>query len=69
MRQQVHAAAFDLRSCRILVLVDHILVEAEIHQLVDPIVEPRLAKRREILPGVAVEHQLVDDDTRIFVIE
>ena len=28
------------------------------------VVEPRLAERREILPGVAVEHQLVVDDVK-----
>jgi hypothetical protein len=45
--------------CGILVLVDHVLVDALVHQLMDLRVQPGLAEGRQVLAGVAVQHQLV----------
>jgi hypothetical protein len=39
--------------------VDHILVEALVHELVDSRLNPGLAESRKILAGVAVEQKLV----------
>ena len=50
---------FDLGGQRILVLVDHVLVDREVHDLVDPRLFPGLAEGCEILAGVAVEKQFV----------
>ena len=43
----------------ILVLVDHVLVDRQVHQLMNFGVEPSLAERREILAGVAIEEEFV----------
>ena len=56
------AAPLELGGLRVLVLVDHVLVDREVHQPVDGRLLPRLAERREVLAGVAVEQQLVGDD-------
>ena len=61
IREHVHATRLDLGGLRILVLVDHVLVDAVVHQLVDLGLAPRLAEGREILPRVAVEQQFVPD--------
>ena len=60
--EHVHASALDLRGLRVLVLVDHVLVDREVHQRVDLRLLPRLAERGEVLAGVAVEHHLVGHD-------
>ena len=60
--QDVHAARLELGRLRVLVLVDHVLVERQVHQPMDLGLEPRLAERREVLARVAVEHQLVRHD-------
>ena len=60
--QHMDAASLDLGRLRILVLVDHVLVDALRHQLGNLRLRPRLAKGGEILAGVAVEHQLVMND-------
>ena len=57
--QHVHAAVFDLGRLRVFVLVDHVLVDAFVHQLVDFRIQPGLAEGRQVLAGVAVQHQLV----------
>ena len=54
--QDVHAARLELGRLRVLVLVDHVLVERQVHQPMDLGLEPRLAERGEVLPRVAVEH-------------
>ena len=59
--QDVHAALFDRRRLRILILVDHVLVDGVDHQLSRLAFHPRRAERRQVLAGVAVEHQLVAD--------
>ena len=60
--EDVDAARLDLRGLRILVLVDHVLVEALGHEPLGLRLHPRRDKRREVQAGVAVEHQLVVDD-------
>ena len=60
--QHVHAARLELGGLGILVLVDHVLVESERHDLSDLGLDPRLAERGEVLSRVAVQHELVDDD-------
>ena len=59
--QHVYATRFDFGGLRVLVLVDHILVEALIHQAVYLGFLPRLAEGGEVLPRIAVQHQLVMD--------
>ncbi len=55
----VHAAALDLGGLRVLVLVDHVLVDAQVHERVHLGLLPRLAEGGQVLAGVAVEHELV----------
>jgi hypothetical protein len=55
----VHAPRFDFGRQRILVLVDHVLVDREVHDLVDLRLFPSLAEGREILACVAVKKQFV----------
>jgi len=55
----VNAAGFELRHLRILFLVDHVLVDALVHELADFGLEPGLAEGGDVLPGVAVEQELV----------
>ena len=57
--QHVHTAAFDLGRLRVFVLVDHVLVDALVHQLVDFRLYPGLAEGGQVLARVAVQHQLV----------
>ena len=54
------AAGLELGGLRVLVLVDHVLVDGEVHDLVDLGLDPGLAEGGQVLAGVAVEHQLVD---------
>ena len=58
----LHAAHLELRGLRVLVLVDHVLVEALGHQLLGLRLHPRRHERRQVQARVAVEHQLVVDD-------
>ena len=60
--EHVHAAPLDLGRLRVLVLVDHVLVDRQVHQPVDRRFLPRLAERGQVLTGVAVEHELVGND-------
>ena len=57
----VDAAPLDLGGLRVLVLVDHVLVDRELHQPVDLGLLPGLAEGGQVLAGVAVEHDLVGD--------
>src|SRR5207247_107613 len=57
-----HAARLELGRLRVLVLVDHVLVEALGHQLLGLRLHPRRDERGHVQPRVAVEHQLVVDD-------
>ena len=56
-----HAAPLELGRLRVLVLVDHVLVEALGHQRVGLRLHPRRHERREVQPRVAVEQQLGAD--------
>ena len=58
----LHAAALELRRLGVLVLVDHVLVEALVHEPAGGRLHPGRHERREVQPRVAVEHQLVVDD-------
>ena len=53
------AAILQLRRGGVFVLVDHILVDRQVHQLMDLGVEPGLAEGRQILPRVAVQKKLI----------
>ena len=57
--QHMDAARLDFRDLRVFVLVDNILVDAVVHQAVDFRLLPGLAEGGQVLPGVAVQHQLV----------
>ena len=57
--QHVDAAPLDLRGLRVLVLVDHVLVDGQCHQGEKLGLGPRLAEGGQVLAGVAIEHQLV----------
>ena len=52
----------DLRGLRILVLVDHVLVEALGHEFLGLRLHPGRHERGDVQTGVAVEHELVVDD-------
>ncbi len=57
--QDVDAAGLDLGGLRVLVLVDHVLVEALVHQPVYAVVGPGGAEGGQVLGRVAVEEELV----------
>ena len=57
--QHVHAAHLDLSGARVLVLVDHVLVERLGHEPLGLRLHPRGHERGEVQAGVAVEHELV----------
>ena len=59
--EHVDAAFLERGGLWILVLVDHVFVDALVHEFVHLGLFPSLAKGREILARVAVEHQLVVD--------
>ena len=59
--QDPHAAGLDLRRLRVLVLVDHVLVEALRDEPLRLRLHPRAHEGRDVEAGVAVEHQLVVD--------
>ena len=60
--QDRDTARLELGRLRVLVLVDHVLVEALGHQLLGLRLHPRRDERGHVEPRVAVEHQLVVDD-------
>ena len=55
------AAVLDLGRLRILVLVDHVLVDALVEEAMHFGFDPGLAERGEVLPRVAVEEEFVAD--------
>ena len=57
--EHVDAPLLELGRAGVLVLVDHVLVERLGHQVPDLGFHPRRHERRQVEPGVAVEHQLV----------
>jgi hypothetical protein len=57
--QHVDAAPFQLSGLRVLVGVDEVLVHRQRHQLKDLGLDPGLAERGQVLPGVAIEQQLI----------
>ena len=60
--QDGDAAPLELRGLRVLVLVDHVLVDALGHELPGLRLHPGGDERGQVEAGVAVEHQLVVDD-------
>ena len=60
--ERVDAAHLELRRLRVLVLVDHVLVEALGHEPLGLRLHPGGDEGREVHPRIAVEHQLVVDD-------
>src|SRR5215211_5160743 len=60
--EHVDAAHLKLGRLRVLVLVDHVLVEAFGHQLLGLRLHVRCYERREVQTSVAVEHELIVDD-------
>ena len=60
--EDVEASLLDRRGLRVLVLVDHVLVERLHVELRRLRLHPRGDERREVLARVAVEEQLVVDD-------
>jgi hypothetical protein len=60
--EDVDAAGLECGRLRVLVLVDHVLVQALGHQLLGLRLHPRRHECRDVQPRVAVEHQLVVDD-------
>ena len=55
----MHAASLKLSGLRVLVFVDQVLVDTQIHQRMNLRFLPSLAEGRQILSRVAIEHQLV----------
>jgi hypothetical protein len=60
--EHVHAARLDLRRLRVLVLVDHVLVETLGHQPLGLRLHPGSHEGRDVHTRVPVQHQLVVDD-------
>jgi hypothetical protein len=59
--EDLHAARLDLGGLRVLVLVDHVLLDGLGHQQVRLPGHPRRHERREVQAGAAVEQQLAVD--------
>ena len=57
-----HTAGLDCGGRRVLVLIDHVLVERLGHQLLGFRVHPRRDECRQIQPGTPVEHEFVVDE-------
>ena len=57
--EHVDAARLDFGRLGILVLVDHVLVDGEVHDLVDLGLLPCLAEGGQVLAGVSVQEELV----------
>ena len=55
----MHTASFDFGCLRILVLVDKVLVDAEVHNTVKLRLLPGLAEGSQVLTSVAIQHQFV----------
>ncbi len=58
------APALDFRRSGILVLVDHVLVDRQVHQLMDLGIKPGLAKGGEVLSCITVKQQLIADQSK-----
>ena len=59
--QDVDAPHLDVGGSRVLVLVDHVLVERQRHELAGLRLHPGRHEGREVEARVAVEHELVGD--------
>jgi hypothetical protein len=59
--EDADAPHFELGRLRVLVLVDHVLVEAGTHQLSRLGLHPCRHERGQVETGVAVQHQLIGD--------
>ena len=59
--EDAHAPHLELGRLRVLVLVDHVLVEAVTHQLSRLRLHPRRHEGGQVEAGVAVQHQLIAD--------
>ena len=59
--EDVDAAHLELGRLRVLVLVDHVLVEAVTHQLSRLRLHPGRHEGGQVEAGVAVQHQLIGD--------
>jgi|GEM_PF-5172332 len=57
-----HAALLNLCALRVLILINHVLAQAQIHELVDLAVAPRLAECCQILARVAIQQQFLADE-------
>ena len=57
-----HAAHFQLGALGVLVLVNHVLADAQVHELVHLLIVPGLAESGQILAGVAIEQELGLDE-------
>ncbi len=62
VREDRHAPVLELGRLRILVLVDHVLVDAVVHQLPGLRFHPGRDKGRQVEARAAVEQQLVVDE-------
>ena len=60
--EHAHAAGLDLRGLRVLVLVDHVLVERRRVEPVGLVVHPGGHEGGQVEPRVPVEHHLVQHD-------
>ena len=60
--QDVDAAQLQLCGLRVLILVDHVLVEALGHESLGLRFHPRADERRQVEAGVPVQHQIVMND-------
>ena len=60
--EDVDTPRLNRRGLRILVLVDHVLIECLAHEVPNFGLQPGLAKRRKVLTRIAVEDQLVGNE-------
>ena len=59
--EHADAAALDLGGLRILILIDQVLVDRQVHQLMHLRSLPGLAEGGQVLLGVAIKEQLFGD--------
>ena len=52
----MRTTCFQFSGLGIFVLVDHVFIDAFIHQLVNFVIHPGLAKGRQVLPGITIHH-------------
>src|SRR5580700_3481346 len=57
--KHAHTPGFELRGSRILVLIDHVLVQALFHQLANFGLYPCLAESSQVLPRVLVQQEFI----------